>query len=140
MTRTQDFRALPGQTLPERPHLDHLRSEAKHRHAALKALSHSARLSDAQLVVARSYGFSSWMALKLEVDRRRLLCGAAEPALPLGAMMQPRTRERRYPRIAALSNPAMAEQALFPVTVVGFVLTQLTQVGALTALLHLLLR
>jgi hypothetical protein len=135
MTRTQGFR-----TLPERPHLDHLRSEAKNRHAALKALSHSARLSDAQLVVARSYGFSSWMALKLEVDRRRLLCGAVETALPVAASMRPQSRDQRYPRLAALSNPAMAEQALFPVTVVGFVLTQLTQVGALTALLHLLLR
>jgi hypothetical protein len=140
MARTQDFRALPGHTLPERPHLDHLRSEAKNRHTALKALSHSARLSDAQLVVARSYGFSSWMALKLEVDRRRLLCGAAETALPLAAMMRPQTRERRYPRFAALGNPALAEQALFPATVAGFVLTQLTQIGTpVVALLHFLL-
>jgi len=127
MTRTQDFRGLPTHTLPERPHLEHLRSEAKRRHAALKALSHSAQLSDAQLVVARSYGFSSWMALKLEVDRRRLLCGATEaPVL-----------ERRYPRLAALGNPATAEQALFPAALMGMVVVEFS--GFIGAILHALL-
>jgi len=134
MTRTQDFRGLPTHTLPERPHLEHLRSEAKRRHAALKALSHSAQLSDAQLVVARSYGFSSWMALKLEVDRRRLLCGATEaPVLAL----RPQVGERRYPRLAALGNPATAEQALFPAALMGMVVVEFS--GFIGAILHALL-
>jgi len=133
MTRTQDFRAHPTHTLPERPHLEHLKSEAKRRHAALKALSHSARLSDAQLVVARSYGFPSWMALKLEVDRRRLLCGA--PDTP--TLMRPPARERRYPRLAALGNPGSAEQAFFPAALLG--LTAVEFSGFLSAILHALL-
>lgn len=121
MTRTQDFRALPDHILPERPHLEHLRSEAKRRHAALKALSHSARLSDAQLLVARSYGFSSWMALKTEVDRRRLLCGAAENP---GAVLQPQLGERRTPRLNASTKTAMAEQALFPAALMGMAVVE----------------
>lgn len=134
MTRTQDFRTLSVHVLPERPHLDHLRREAKHRHAALKALSHSARLSDAQLVVARSYGFTSWMALKIEVDRRRLLCGAIEtPALTL----RPLGDERRYPRHSRFVNPAAAEQALFPAALMGMVVVEFS--GLIGAILHALL-
>lgn len=136
MTATQNFRASPARSLPERPHLDHLRHEAKRRHAAMKAVAHSARLSDAQFLLAREYGFPSWPALKTEVDRRRQLCGAAEvlalPPLPL-------RRPRRDP-IAILANPATAELALFPAAVAGFAVTQLASIGgSLAALLHLLL-
>ena len=92
MTRTQDFRTFSAHVLPERPHLDHLRAEAKRRHAVLKAVAHSAQLADAQLLVARGSGCSSWMALKVEVDRRRLLCGAAD--IPVMAVMRP-PRERQ---------------------------------------------
>jgi hypothetical protein len=136
MTATQDFRANPAHGLPERPHLDHLRHEAKRRHAAMKAVSHNARLSDAQFLLAREYGFPSWPALKAEVDRRRLLCGAADvPALP----PMPLRRPRRDP-IAALASPATAELALFPAAVAGFALTQLATIGgSVVALLHLLL-
>ncbi|HVZ27482.1 MAG TPA: hypothetical protein VG798_02405 [Rhizomicrobium sp.] len=66
MTATRDFRALP-----DYPSLEHLRKEAKSRHAVLKSVSRNARLSDAQLLVARGYGFQNWPALKAEVDRRR---------------------------------------------------------------------
>ena len=135
MTATQDFCALSAHRLPERPHLDHLRHEAKRRHAAMKAVSHNARLSDAQFLLAREYGFPSWPALKAEVDRRRLLCGAADAPAPMAPM-------RRPPRaqIAALASPATAELALFPAAVAGFALTQLATIGgSVVALLHLLL-
>ena len=137
MTRTQDFRATPAHTLPERPHLDHLRGEARSRLAAMKAVSHNARLSDAQFLLARSYGFSSWMALKAEVDRRRLLCGAVE--MPAAMMLRP-AQPRRRNRIADLASPATAEAALFPATLVGFAVAQLAQIGgSVAALLHQLL-
>jgi hypothetical protein len=137
MTATQDFRALSAHRLPERPHLDHLRHEAKRRHAAMKAVSHNARLSDAQFLLAREYGFQSWPALKAEVERRRQLCGATEtlalPPLPL--------RRPRREGIAALASPTTAELALFPAAVAGFALTQLASISAsAVALLHLLLR
>lgn len=50
--------------LPARPSLEHLRKQAKD-------LVHSgaaARLADAQLMVAREYGFPSWTKLKLHVE------------------------------------------------------------------------
>jgi hypothetical protein len=130
MTATQNPRILP-----ERPHLDHLRHEAKRRHAAMKAVAQSAQLSDAQFLLAREYGFQSWPALKAEVDRRRILCGAADVLPPVLPMRRP-PRER----IAALANPATAELALFPAAVAGFAVTQLASIGgSLAALLHLLL-
>lgn len=132
MARTQDFRTFSAHVLPERPHLDHLRAEAKRRHAVLKAVAHSAQLADAQPLVARGYGFSSWMALKVEVDRRRLLCGAAD--IPVMAVMRP-PRERHRSRLDVLGNPALAEQALF--ALMGMVVAEFS--GVLGALLHALL-
>jgi hypothetical protein len=57
-------------TLPENPHLEQLRAQAKERLEVIRADAPDAQLSDAQLAVARDYGFPSWRALKAEVDRR----------------------------------------------------------------------
>ena len=57
--------------LPERASLDYLKKLAKERLAALRSLDADARLADAQLAIAREYGFPSWRALKAEIDRRR---------------------------------------------------------------------
>ncbi len=57
-------------TLPARPHLDHLKSEAKERLKALRLATPDCRLAEAQFQLARDYGFASWRALKAEVDRR----------------------------------------------------------------------
>lgn len=71
-------------TLPSRPHLDHLRRQARELHRALLAQDPAAlaraapyrldpqpRLTAAQGVVAREYGFASWPKLLEEVERRR---------------------------------------------------------------------
>jgi ankyrin repeat protein len=50
--------------LPDRPNLRHLKDQAKD---LLKA-SHARSLSDAQLQIARQYGFPSWPKLKAHVD------------------------------------------------------------------------
>jgi ankyrin repeat protein len=55
-------------SLPDRPHLDWLRKQAKHRLAALHESDPAAKLTDAQRAVAREYGFPSWRALKAHVD------------------------------------------------------------------------
>jgi hypothetical protein len=141
MTTTQEFRPLslksaPARLLPERPHLDHLRSEAKHRLAAMKAVSHAARLSDAQFLVAREYGFSNWMALKTEVDRRRQLCGTLDSMMP--AVVAHPLRVRKRDRIAAMAAPDAVEQTLFPTAAIGFAFAQLLQIGTyLAAAMHL---
>jgi hypothetical protein len=56
--------------LPPIPHPDHLRKQAKARLAVLRTTSPGARLTDAQALVAREYGFANWMALQAEVTQR----------------------------------------------------------------------
>src|SRR5688572_31607335 len=68
-------------TLPARPDLDWLRNRARALLRDLRRTRADAKLSDAQLAVAREYGFASWRALKERVDALR--AGPAEPpALP----------------------------------------------------------
>ena len=82
-------------TLPERPHLDHLRRQARELHRALLngdaaaqaraapyRLGPPPKLSGAQLVLAREHGFDSWPQLVQEVERRNAL------ALPDAAFVQ----------------------------------------------------
>ena len=58
--------------LPARANLEHLKNEAKQllktMHSQTPALRSQVRLSQAQLLVARSYGFPSWRKLKAYVD------------------------------------------------------------------------
>jgi ankyrin repeat protein len=56
--------------LPLRANLEHLRNEAKQRLKKMRAQDPAARLTDAQLVIAREYGFASWRRLKATLDER----------------------------------------------------------------------
>src|SRR5262245_4161590 len=62
---------MSNSTLPSRPSLEYLRKLAKDRLPALRGAAPGARLADALLAVAQDHGFSSWRALKADVDRRR---------------------------------------------------------------------
>lgn len=66
--------------LPARPSLDWLRKRAKVILKQLRGTHPSARLAEAQLALAREHGFSSWRALKAEVDSR--ITSPATPAEP----------------------------------------------------------
>ena len=68
--------ASAAQSLPERPSLEHLKNQARRRLRAMRSGSAAPRLAEAQLQVARDYGFASWRALKAFVDRQG---GPAEP-------------------------------------------------------------
>jgi ankyrin repeat protein len=57
--------------LPDRASLEYLKKLAKERLRDLRLTNPAARLADAQLSIAREYGFPSWRALKAEIDRRR---------------------------------------------------------------------
>jgi uncharacterized protein len=67
--------------LPPRPDLDQLRHQARDLLRAARAgdpaavarFSGRLQLADAQLAVAREYGFASWARLKVEVERRAVL-------------------------------------------------------------------
>jgi ankyrin repeat protein len=61
----------PSRQLPDRANLEHLRNEAKQRLKELRGQHASARLTDAQLLVAREYGFPSWRQLKATVEGRQ---------------------------------------------------------------------
>lgn len=58
-------------TLPDRPSLEFLKKRAKERLQLLRQADPRAKLAAALLAIANEYGFSSWRALKAEVDRRR---------------------------------------------------------------------
>jgi ankyrin repeat protein len=55
--------------LPERASLDWLRKTAKQNLRHLRLQHPEAKLADAQRELARAYGFTSWRALKAQVDR-----------------------------------------------------------------------
>src|SRR5215471_7333104 len=57
--------------LPERTSLEYLKKLAKDRLRELRATDPDAKLADALLAVAREHGFSSWRALKVEVERQQ---------------------------------------------------------------------
>ncbi len=57
--------------LPDRASLEYLKKLAKDRLHELRRADPRARLTSAQLAVAREHGFSSWRALKAEVERRQ---------------------------------------------------------------------
>jgi ankyrin repeat protein len=55
-------------SLPDAPNLDWLRKQAKRRLDELRQSNPEAKLTDAQLAIARQYGFPSWRALKAHID------------------------------------------------------------------------
>jgi ankyrin repeat protein len=67
-------------SLPARPNLEWLRKTAKQTLKELRAKNASARLADAQLAVARDYGFESWRKLRQHVEEREREAPASEPS------------------------------------------------------------
>jgi hypothetical protein len=63
--------------LPEFPNLEHLRKQAKERLSQLQHTNPQARLTEAQHVLAREYGFETWAKLKAHVVAR-----PRQPAAP----------------------------------------------------------
>lgn len=62
---------MTASTLPERASLEYLKKLAKERLRELRTRDPAAKLTRAQLELAREYGFSSWRQLKAEVERRQ---------------------------------------------------------------------
>ena len=57
--------------LPPVPNSNHLRKQAKSRLAALRMRAPSARLAQAQHLIAREYGFANWREMQVEVALRQ---------------------------------------------------------------------
>jgi predicted enzyme related to lactoylglutathione lyase len=62
---------MPDPKLPERPSLEYLKKLAKQRLQELRRADPDANLAAALLGVAREYGFTSWRALKAQIDGQR---------------------------------------------------------------------
>jgi ankyrin repeat protein len=82
-----------ARSLPDHPNLDWLRKQAKRRLDELRTANPSAKLSDAQLELAREHGFPSWRALKRHIDAMTIdgqLFAAAEQGdtRTLGALLE----------------------------------------------------
>jgi len=69
MTDPTTGSAPDAQPLPAQPDLDWLKKQAKRRLEELRAANPDAQLAEAQLEIARQYGFPSWRALKAHIDR-----------------------------------------------------------------------
>src|SRR5262249_11384280 len=68
---------MSSSKLPERASLEYLKKLAKDRLRELRQADPAAKLATAQRAVARDHGFSSWRALKAEVERRQARSTAA---------------------------------------------------------------
>jgi ankyrin repeat protein len=62
---------MSNSKLPERASLEYLKKLAKDRLEELRRVDPDAKLATALLAVAREHGFSSWRALKAEVEQRQ---------------------------------------------------------------------
>lgn len=122
---------LPARHLPERPDLDQLKRQAKELLAALAARESSAlaevrqyypgtapdtfALHDAQLVLARAYGFDSWPKLKARVDG--VTIGRLHDAVEQGDVDTVRNLLRRRPELVNRDRPGYPERLALHIAV-----------------------
>ncbi len=66
-------------SLPARPSLEWLKKTAKDELQRLRAANPRAVLAEAQLALAREYGFDSWRKLKRHVEERERALAASAP-------------------------------------------------------------
>jgi ATP-dependent Clp protease ATP-binding subunit ClpC len=59
---------MMSRNLPEFPSLEHLKKQAKARLRQLQQRDVGAKLTEAQLAIAREYGFASWTRLKTHIE------------------------------------------------------------------------
>ena len=120
-----------NRALPAYPSLEHLRKEAKQQLVQLRSRAGSTQLADAQLLVARTYGYSSWRALKDEVDRRCESLGLLPPTILRDFVPRPQRAHQGLVR-----SSVDAEQALFRVVAIPFLAAPAAQaVGLIIAFL-----
>jgi ankyrin repeat protein len=106
-----------AQALPPRPNLEWLRKTAKQKLGELRLREPGSKLANAQLALAREYGFSSWRALKSHVDAQ-LRGPAAESPPPdeatVGAFLRAVGNGDMQAVRAALSSTPHIVNALGP--------------------------
>jgi hypothetical protein len=104
--------------LPARANLERLRNEAKQRLRAMRSHDPAARLSEAQRLVARSYGFPSWRKMKLYVDALNDAGERLSSAVRDGDLKTMREVLDRHPELVN-ANTEINQHALMPVDYTG---------------------
>jgi hypothetical protein len=80
--------------LPPNPNLEHLKKQAKELLRELQQRDPGMKLSDAQHLIAREYGFVSWPKLKAHVES---LAAMEKPNPFVGIWMADLSKSRRHP-------------------------------------------
>lgn len=91
-------------SLPPHANLEHLKNEAKQRLKVMRSHNPTAQLSEAQLSVARSYGFPSWRRLKSYVDALNDVGQQLVNAVRTGDLVIMRRILDRYPELVNAST------------------------------------
>lgn len=104
MSDTPQRSASATNKLPIRANLEHLKNEAKQRLKTMHAESPETRLSEAQLLVARSYGFPSWRRLKAYVDAQHDFGQQLVNAVRFGELEKIREVLDRHPELVNAST------------------------------------
>ncbi len=119
---------MSSRDLPARPNLDHLKHEAKalqkafddgdasavQRIRAVLGDVHSIKLTDAQRVIAREYGFPTWARLREQVESSR---GPDEAIAEFLSAVQAQDAERA--RRVLRARPTIATESLHVASVLG---------------------
>jgi Ankyrin repeats (many copies) len=104
--------------LPARANLEHLRNEAKQRLKTMRSHDSAARLSEAQLLVARDYGFPSWRKMKSYVAALNDVGERLINAVGDGDLKTIREVLDRHPELVK-ANTEIDQVALMPVDYKG---------------------
>ena len=103
---------MSNSKLPERASLEYLKKLAKDRLQELRRADPRAKLATALLAVAQDHGFSSWRALKAELDRRQTKNVALFfEACAKGDVEALRGLLANDPSLARVSNPRRTTRA-----------------------------
>src|SRR5260221_384230 len=103
--------SMSNSKLPERASLEYLKKRAKDRLAELRQSDPAAKLATALLIVARDLGFSSWRALKTEVEQRQgKIITAFLEACAKGDVESLRGFLANDPSLARVSDPQASYQ------------------------------
>jgi hypothetical protein len=116
--RNTPNRPVSADRLPARANLEHLRNEAKQRLREMQSHHVAVRLSEAQLLVARSYGFPSWRKMKLYVDALNDVGERLTSAVRDGDLKTMREVLDRYPELVNAITE-FDHHALMPVDYTG---------------------
>jgi hypothetical protein len=117
MSDTPD-RSLSARSLPARATLEHLKSQAKQRLRTMRSHDSAARLSEAQLLVARDYGFPSWRKMKSYVEALNDVGERLVKAVVDSDLKTIREVLDRHPELVK-ANTEIDQRGLIPVNYAG---------------------